>query len=108
MAATVATPAFDAVATTPRALLDDLHFVLGGAQRQKLAIHGNPSQAGILDVVQGIGQGHFAMAMVMPVGFTIGGDMRQLGGSRIGRDIPQQGLRQRFTTIEQALEGDGL
>jgi hypothetical protein len=100
MAATVTTPAFDAVTTTPRALLDDLDFVLGGTQRQKLTIHGNPGQTGVVDVMQGISQGHFAMAMVMPVGFTIGGDMRQLEGGHISGHMRQQGLRQGFATIK--------
>ena len=108
MAPTVTAPAFDAVGATPRALLDDGHFVGGRAERQKFAVHGDARLAALLNVVQGVGQRHFAVTMMMPVRFAVGRNMGQAGTITVRRECAEQGVGERFAVVEEPLESDSL
>ena len=54
-------------------------LLLGREALQKLAVIRNPRQALGVDVIERVRQRHLAIAVVMAVGFAIGGDIDQLG-----------------------------
>ena len=59
-------------------------------------------------MVQGIGQRHFAVRVMVAVGLAIGSDVHQLGpGAGLLGKGPQQPLRKLFAVIQQALKGHG-
>ena len=65
--------------TAPGAVLDDFYEVFIGILLKVLAVIGQLRSIVILDFFQGIGQGHLAEAMVVPIAFPIGSDVHQLG-----------------------------
>src|SRR5262249_54144200 len=71
-------PTTDAVDTTPGALLMDLDFVSRRMLLEILAIVGQPPQLVALDVVQRVGQSHFAVPVMVAVGLAVGGNIDQL------------------------------
>ena len=78
IAAAVAPPTFDAVATAPGGVLAHTDEVLGRVEFEELAIDGDGGEAATLQEMQSVGQRHLSIAMVMPVTLSIGGDMHEL------------------------------
>src|SRR5579859_5658588 len=86
IASAVAAPAFHSMDATPGGVLDDLHLVCRRKFLQEFAIVGQLRKALRFDVVQRVRQGHFAVAVVMPIGFAVGGDVYKLGPvPRVGK-----------------------
>jgi hypothetical protein len=61
-----------------------------------------------LDVLEGVTEGHFAMAMMMPVGFAISGDVDELIFSPVFDEGVSQAMGETFAFGEEPFEGDGL
>lgn len=64
---------------TPRRIFVYLNFVFRRKQFQKLSVIGELRPPLVLDMIQRVGQGHFAKTVMMPIGLAVGGDMRNLG-----------------------------
>ena len=79
VAATVGAPALDAVGAGPGGVFDDLGFVLGWEFFEELAVVGEGGEVVFFDPVHGIAEGHFAVFVVVAVGFAVGGDVGELG-----------------------------
>jgi hypothetical protein len=78
VAGAVGAPAIDAVGAAPGAGLVDIDFEGWGMRSEELAVIGEAGEVIGFDVTEGVGESHFAVAMVMAVGFAIGGDMDEL------------------------------
>jgi hypothetical protein len=63
------------VGATPRGILKDLYLVGGGAVLKILCIVSQAGKVLRFDVVEGVGQSHFTMPMMVSVGFTVGSDV---------------------------------
>ena len=42
---------------------------------EELAVDGDPGEVALLDIVEAVGEGHFAEAVVVAVGLAVGGDV---------------------------------
>src|ERR1700722_6836176 len=90
VASAIATPAFDAMDTTPRAVFNDLHEVLGRMLFQKLAVVGELGDPLLLDFLEGIGERHLAVAVMMTVALSVRGNVNQLRSlTRVGEAAHQ-------------------
>src|SRR5690606_35591503 len=67
LAPAVGPPAFDAVDAAPRGVLMDADLMSGRMEREELAVVGEADAGGTLDVVESGGEGHVAVAVVVPV-----------------------------------------
>ncbi len=75
---------------------------------QVLAVIGDVRQAPRFDVVQGIGQGHIAMGVMMAVGFAVSGDVHELWPAARVRETAYQPLGEVFAVGEQVFKSHGL
>ena len=88
----VAPPALDAVAAAPGGVLDDLHLVGRREPLQVIAVDRDLRELVLLDVLEGVGQGHVAEAVVVPVGLAVGRDVDELGAPSLPRRRPATSL----------------
>jgi hypothetical protein len=96
------------VGAAPGGVLEDICLVRGWVPLQVFAVVGEFGQLMGLDVIEGTGERHLAVAVVVAVGFAIGGNVHQLRPvSPVVGETAQQAVRQGFALGEQALEGDG-
>ena len=58
--------------------------------------------------MQGVSEGHLPVAMVMAIGFAVGGDVDQLILGPVIDEGVQEPVGQAFPGAEQVLEGDRL
>ena len=109
VAAAVAAPALDTVGAGPRGVVDDFGLPGGGKLLEELAVVGKAREVVVLDVVEGIAEGHFAVLVVVAVGFAIGGNVDELGfgGWFIGVEVGEETAGKGFAVVEETLEGDG-
>src|SRR5579875_4189620 len=89
----VGAPAVDPVRAAPGGVLDDLNLVPGGDLLTVLGVVGEPGGAGRLDEVEGVGERHVAVPVVVTVGLPVGGDVDELR-PWTGRRIPGEGSEQ--------------
>ena len=78
----------------------------GGCARQVLAVVGQPGEAVRLDVVEGVGERHLAVAVVVAVGLAVGRDVHQLVVLRVRGHGGQQAVGEALAARQQPLEGD--
>src|SRR5260221_1572875 len=78
VAAAVALPAADAVAAAPRRSLDDLDFVPCRVRGEERRVVGDAGELPLVDVVDGVGEGHVAVAVVVAVRLAVRGDVDEL------------------------------
>ena len=74
---------------------------------QIFAVVGEAGEVVGFDVVQGVGQCHVAVAVMVAVGLAVGGDVHQLGPVAVLGKCSGQTVGEILPTIQQALEGDG-
>ncbi len=77
VAAAVLAPAAHPVGAAPGGVLDDLHLMVRRMGLQVLPVVGQPGEAVLLDVVEGVGEGHLAVAVMVAVGLAVGRDVHQ-------------------------------
>src|SRR5512136_2601222 len=111
VAAAVASPPFYSVDTAPGTVLENLHLVGGRMPLQVFTIVCESSRLVGFDVVQGIGQRHVPIRVVVTVALAIRGDMDELRPSpRFGKPA-QETLRKSLAVAQNALKshspGDG-
>ena len=82
VAAAVRAPALDSVKAGPRGVFGDLGLPLGWEAGEELGVVGELGVAAILDPVEGVTEGHFAVLVVVAVAFAVGGDVGELGLGR--------------------------
>ena len=78
VAAAVLAPAVHAVGATPRTGLVDFGFVRGRMPFEGFRVNRQARVFAGLDGMQRVCQGHVAMAVVVAVGFAVGGDVHEL------------------------------
>jgi hypothetical protein len=106
VAAAVGAPALDAMHAAPGGVFDDLGFVLGRKPLQKTAVVGQLDGRVCFQHPQRIGQRHFAVLVVMAVGFPIRRHMDQLR-LRVVFEAALEPRGKALTGVEQPLESDG-
>ncbi len=79
VAAAVGAPALDAVGAAPRGVFDDFAFVLGWKLRKEAGVVGELDGLVCIEQAEGVGEGHFAVLVMVAVGFAVGGDVNDLG-----------------------------
>lgn len=79
----------------------------GRAQRQKFAVVGQLYSVGLFEGVQRKRKGHFAIFVVVAIGFTVGGDVYELGTVAIARKAAKQAFGQFFALVEEFFKRDG-
>ena len=109
VAAAVGAPALDAVGAGPGGVVDDLGLPGGGEFLEELAVVGEAGEVVVLDPVEGVAEGHLAVAVVVAVGFAVGGDVDELGfgGGLVGVEAGEEAAGEGFAVVEEAFEGDG-
>jgi hypothetical protein len=108
VAGTVGLPASDSVGTTPGAGLMDFDLERGRMGGEEFAVIGQARELIGFDVLEGVGEGHFTVAMVMAVGFAVGGDMNKLIFRSIIDERIDETMGEAFTFDEKTFEGDSL
>ena len=103
---TVAAPALDSVGATPGRVWDDLHLVRGGMLLQVRPIVGEACQVVRLNIIQRIGQGHLAKAVVMSIRFSIGRDMHELRSGMLGAKRADEPVSKVLAVGQEALESN--
>ena len=106
VAAAVFLPAADAVSATPRAVFVDLYFVCRGELLEILAVVRELGEVVFFDVMQRVGKSHLAIAMMMPVAFAVGCDMREFRPIAAVRIRVLQALGENFAVVQQTFERD--
>ena len=106
--AAIAFPAAHAMGAAPGRALDDFYFKLGRMIFQELAIVGDLRQLLAVDVVERIGQRHVAVAMMVAVRLSIGGDVDQLRTLTIDRKAAGETVGETLTIIQQTFKGNRL
>ena len=90
----------------PGGLLMNLYFVGRRMVFQVFAIIRHPSEFFGFDVLQRVSQSHFAVAMMMSIGFTIGCDVNELVViAPVGKRAHEPSC-QFFTTLQQSFKCD--
>ncbi len=75
---------------------------------QELAVVGDGRKPLRLRVLEGIGQGHLAEAVVVAVAFAVRGDMNQFRLARVGAaEAACHAQREAFARVEQPVKRDG-
>jgi hypothetical protein len=99
------------VGAAPGGVLGDLGLPLWGKHFEEFGVVGELGGTAVLDPVHGVGEGHFAVFMVVAVAFAVGGDVGELGGLGIagggGMEAGEKTLAEVFAAVEQAFEGNG-
>ena len=75
---------------------------------QVFAIVGDPGKLVAFQVIEGIGQGHLAMRVMMAVSFAVGGNVHHLRPVAFRVKTAQQPVRKSFPIHQQVLESDGM
>ena len=94
---TVATPAFDAMDATPRAVFENFHLVRWRILFKELGIVRDFGKRVGFDMLERIREGHFAETMVVSVALPIGRDVHELRPIALVRKTTQQ-TADRFST----------
>ena len=100
----IAAPALYTVYAAPGRVFVNRHLPFGREQFKKLPVIGEGGNALVLDIIEGIGKGHFSKPVVMSVTFSIGSDMGQLGLIRGCIENLCDTVGKAFPVIEQSLE----
>src|SRR5476649_1968659 len=104
VATTIAAPAFHAVITAPRRVFHDLHFQFRWMLFQELSVIGETDFSFGIDLVQGEGQRHVAILVVVTVSFAIGSNVHQLWPGTFVRKAVLQSIGKGGAIIQQLLE----
>ena len=107
VAATIGTPALDAVVAAPGGVLDDLHLARRRAEGQKLAVVGHLCLVATGNLPQHIRQRHLAEAVVMAVCLAVGGNLHQLRLGPVRHEAGEQALSKPLTVLQEPFEGHG-
>jgi hypothetical protein len=108
-AAAVAPPALDAVGAAPGRHLADPDLVDRREALQVVPVDRDLGQAALLDVAQGVGQGHLAEAVMVPVGLAVGGDVDDLGPASLPHAAGEgagEAIGELLAVAEERAEGD--
>jgi hypothetical protein len=74
---------------------------------QERGVVGEPGPGAGLQHLQGIGQGHFAEAVVVAIGLTVGGHVDEaIAGASVVARGAQQAVGERLTAVQEPAEGD--
>ncbi len=107
VAATVALPPAYAVAAAPGRSLDDLDLADRVVCSEERPIVRDPRQLALIDVVERVGECHVAVAMMVTVGLTVGGDVDELGPLAAVREGVEQPVCEVLAASQQLLECHG-
>ena len=105
-AGAIALPALDAVAAAPGRVLDDPDLVGRREPLEVVPVDGDLREPVLLDVAEGVGQGHLAEAVMVPVGLAVGGDVDELGTAGLRRESGDEPLRESLAVPEEVAEGE--
>ena len=84
VASAVGAPALDAVDAAPGGVFDDFAFVFGRKLLKEAGVVGQLDGLVFFEQAERVGERHFAVLVMMTVGFAVGGDVDQLrAGSRL-------------------------
>src|SRR5215472_4374913 len=106
VAPAVAAPSLDSVCAAPRTVFEDLHFVRGRMFGQKLTVICDLRKAICLNMLQRVRKGHFAKVVVVPITFTVGGNMQNLRPISFIRKAADEAIGESFAIVEQSFEGN--
>src|ERR1700677_3020082 len=111
VAAAVGAPTLDAVRAAPGGIFGNFSLPFGGKHFEELAVVRELGGTSFSNPVHGVGEGHFAVFVMMTVALAVSGDVRDLCGFRIagrgGMEAGEETLAEVFAAVEQALKGDG-
>ena len=106
VASAVGTPTLYAVSAAPGSVFDYFAFVLGRKLFEEAAVVDERDGLVLFEQPDRVGEGHFAVAMMMSVRFTVRGDVDELRQ----RAVIKAGLEtcgECFAGVEQAFKGNG-
>ena len=104
IATTITPPPLHAVLTAPGSVLDDLDLMGGRMKLQEIPVVGGLSQFVCLDIVQRIGERHFAKPMMVSIALTVRRDVNDLRpGPGVGKTA-DQALGKFLSAIQQTFE----
>src|SRR5216684_4182987 len=111
VAAAVGAPAFDAVGAGPGGVFGDFGLPFRRKFFEEFAVVGEAGLVPVFDVVHAVGEGHFAVLVMVAVAFAVGGyvgDLRDFGIAGRGRvEAGEEAFAEVFAAVEEAFEGDG-
>ncbi len=105
IAATIGAPAFQAVRAAPGTVFEDFDFMRGRMFREVFPVAGNLGELFGLDVIERISEGHLAVAVMMAVGFAVGGDVYKFRPGAVRREGPHEPIGELFSVVKKTLEG---
>ena len=89
-------PAFHAVRAAPGSIFEDFNPVIWRMQLQELPVIGQLRAAAVFDTMQGVGQRHIAIMMMVTVTLAVRCDMRELRPGALVGKAAQQAIRKSF------------
>ena len=92
---------------TPSGVLDNLHFVGGRMGCQIAGVVGQFRQPALFNMLKRVGEGHFAVTMMVAVGFAVGGNIGNLGPRAILVEGASNAPGEGDAADQKALEGHG-
>src|ERR1035441_626945 len=106
IATAVGAPALDTVNTAPRGIIDDFALVFRGKLRKEAGVVGEFYCLICFKQAECVGQGHFAVPVMVAIGLAVSGNVNQLGRGTLF----EAGFEARcevLTRVEQAFKRDG-